>query len=136
MPAHLIPLVEVVMGKASSESLALIEQGVATPADIDKAVRFGFGFRYVAAGPIMQKEIAGWDVHAAAASTIYPTLSNATNPSSVLTDKPAQGHLGMKTGQGFYEWDEESIRAEKHRYAQALRSALAILEADLPPIQP
>ncbi len=118
------------------EAFALIQEGIATPEDIDAAVRFGFGFRYLAAGPIMQKEHAGLDVHAAAAATIYPSLSNAAEPYPVLADKPRQGRLGMKSGQGFYTWDEASIALERQRYERALQGALRILERELPPIEP
>jgi 3-hydroxybutyryl-CoA dehydrogenase len=175
MPAHIVPLVEVVLGPDTDpaaadalyafmrrcgsvpimvrkdvpgfianrlqhalgrEAFALIQEGVATPEDIDAAVRFGFGFRYVAAGPVMQKEHAGLDIHAAAAATIYPTLSNAAVPPPVLADKPAQGKLGMKTKEGFYHWTEESIQAERQRYNRALRAGLEILGDDLPGIEP
>lgn len=175
MPAHIVPLVEVVLGPDSDAALAdalatfmqrcgsvpilvrkdvpgfianrlqhalgreafsLIQEGVATPQDIDAAVRFGFGFRYVAAGPIMQKEHAGIDVHAAAAATIYPTLSNVATPPPVLADKPKNGTIGMKSGKGFYDWSEDSIAVEKQRYNKALRAGLEILADDLPKIDP
>ena len=175
MPAHIVPLVEVVLGPDSDpaagqalmgfmrrcgsvpilvrkdvpgfianrlqhalgrEAFALIQEGVASPEDIDAAVRFGFGFRYLAAGPIMQKEHAGWDIHAAAAATIYPSLSNADKPAPVLADKPRHGHLGMKSGQGFYAWPPERIRAEQDRYSRVLRAGLQILAEELPPIEP
>ena len=42
------------------EALSLIDQGIVTPEDIDAAVRYGFGFRYAALGPIAQKEMSGW----------------------------------------------------------------------------
>jgi len=175
MPAHIVPLAEVVMGPDTDPELAqglyvfirrcgsvpimvrkdvpgfvgnrlqhalgreafsMIQDGIVSAEDIDNAVRFGFGFRYVAAGPILQKEHAGFDVHAAAAATIYPSLSNASAPPSVLADKPRDGHLGMKTGQGFYSWTPEKIATERARYDKALRAGLDILAADLPPIEP
>jgi 3-hydroxybutyryl-CoA dehydrogenase len=175
MPAHIVPLVEVVMGPDTDkdradalaafmrrcgsvpilvrkdipgfianrlqhalgrEAFSLIQEGIATPEDIDAAVRFGFGFRYLAAGPIMQKEHAGLDVHAAAAATIYPTLSNISVPPPVLADKPRNGRLGMKSGEGFYKWPDESMRAERARYDRALRAGLKVLAEDLPKIEP
>ncbi|MYN11586.1 NAD-binding protein [Pusillimonas sp. TS35] len=175
MPAHIVPLAEVVLGpdtdadQAESvaafmrrcgsvpiivrkdvpgfvgnrlqhalarEAFSMIEAGIVSPEDIDNAVRFGFGFRYLAAGPVMQKEHAGLDVHAAAAATIYPSLSNVAQPPEVLASKPKEGKLGMKTGQGFYPWTPETIAAERKRYDEALRAGLKILAADLPEIQP
>ncbi|MFV9474627.1 3-hydroxyacyl-CoA dehydrogenase family protein [Advenella sp. RU8] len=175
MPAHIVPLVEVVLGKQTNpevgatlvalmkrcgsvpvlirkdvpgflanrlqhaigrEAYSLIQSGIVTAEDVDAAVRFGFGFRYLAAGPIMQKEIAGWDVHAAAAATIYPDLSNAAMPPAVLTDKIKNGNYGMKTGEGFYTWTPETMQEEKQRYDQVLRQGLEILSKDLPEIEP
>lgn len=175
MPAHVVPLVEVVLGKSADsdradelahfmrrcgcvpimvrkdipgfianrlqhalgrEVYSLIEAGVATPEDIDAAVRFGFGFRYLAAGPILQKEIAGLDVHAAAAATIYPSLSNVTVPPATLADKAKEGKSGMKSGQGFYHWDAASATKERERYYRVLQAALVAVSDELPKIQP
>ncbi len=56
----------------SREAFDLIDAGIVTPEDVDKAVRFGFGFRYLAAGPVLQRDHAGLEIHAAAGASIYP----------------------------------------------------------------
>jgi len=171
MPAHLVPLVEVVCGAASDaalartlvqlmrdsgkvpvlvrrdlpgflanrmqhalarEAFALIDAGIATPADVDAAVRFGFGFRFLAAGPVLQRDHAGLDIHCAAAATMYPTLAANAEPARVLREHVARGELGMKTGRGFYEWTPATIAAERARYEALLRAALELVRADLP----
>lgn len=173
MPAHLVPLVEVVCGAESAsdraawlcdfmracgsvpvlvrkdkpgflanrlqhalsrEAFALIDEGVASAEDVDAAVRFGFGFRYLAAGPVMQRDHAGIDVHCAAAATMYPTLSNTAEPARALSDRVARGDLGMKTGRGFYDWPEDKRIAERARYDALLRHGLALLAPELPAI--
>jgi len=110
------------------EAFALIEAGIATADDVDIAVRYGFGFRYLAAGPVLQRDHAGLDVHASAAAEIYPTLANDAVPSRELTDRVRAGRLGMKTGGGFRDWTPASIAAERERYERVLRAAQAILE--------
>ena len=174
MPAHLVPLVEVVCGPQSDpalaasladfmratgkvpvivkkdlpgflanrlqhalarEALALVESGVASVADVDAAVRFGFGFRFLAAGPLLQRDHAGLDVHAAAAATMYPGLADNKAPSSALTDRVQAGRLGMKAGGGFYDWTPVQIAKERARYEGLLRAGLALLEPELPPIR-
>lgn len=174
MPAHLVPLVEVVCGPASDKALAaaladfmrstgmvpvivkkdlpgflanrlqhalareayaLIDAGVATIEDVDAAVRFGFGFRYIAAGPLLQRDHAGLDVHAAAAATMYPSLAVNREPSNTITDLVAAGRLGMKTGAGFYDWTPETIARERSRYEALLRSGLALLAPELPKVE-
>ena len=173
MPAHLVPLVEVVLGPHTDaaqaqrlcsymrgcgsvpvlvrkdkpgflanrlqhalarEAFAMIDEGIATPEDVDTAVRFGFGFRYLAAGPVLQRDHAGLDVHCAAAATMYPSLSNTAEPARVLQGHVNAGRLGMKTGAGFYEWPEDRRQAERLRYDHLLQKGLALLADELPPL--
>ncbi len=110
------------------EAFALIDQGFASPEDVDAAVKYGFGFRFLAAGPVLQKDISGIEIHCAAAATMYPHLANDTVPAKVLRDKVASGKLGMKTGEGFFRWTPESAEKEKARYEKVLLQALAILK--------
>ena len=165
MPAHLIPLVEVVRSPATDPALAekvgaimkslgkrpvqvkkdvigflgnriqgalmrealwLIEQGVASAEDIDATVRLSFGFRYAAAGPIVQKEHSGWDTTCAVAKIIYPDLCNEPGPPPVLQRNVDAGRLGFKTGRGFFEWTDESMAKERARYERALNKCLEI----------
>lgn len=171
MPAHSVPLVEVVYSDASDpargdelcafmratgkvpvkvkkdvpgflanrlqhalcrEAFALIEAGIATAEDVDLAVRFSFGFRFLAVGPMLQRDHAGLDVHCAAASTIYPDLADNKEPPRVLRDKVAAGHHGIKAGRGFYEWTPESIARERERYARLLEKALELIQDEIP----
>ena len=169
MPAHLIPLVEVVrssqtdvtlaekvgdimrslgkrpvqgkkdvigflgnriQGALMREALWLIEQGVASPEDIDATVRLSFGFRYAAAGPIMQKEHSGWDTTCAVAKIIWPDLTNASGPPPILQKNVDQGRIGFKTKGGFFPWDDASIAKERARYERALRKCLEIFREE------
>ena len=114
----------------SREALSLVERGIATPEDVDNAVRYGFGFRYIAAGPLLQRDHAGLDIHCAAAATIYPDLCNSPVPSPCLRDLVRAGHIGMKSGRGFYEWTEAGMAEEKARYEAALSAASRILDAE------
>jgi len=169
MPAHLIPLVEVVrsihtdiptaekvgaimsalgkrpvqvkkdvigflgnriQGALMREALWLIEQGVASPEDVDATVRLSFGFRYAAAGPIMQKEHSGWDTTCAVAKIIWPDLSNADGPPPILQRHVDEGRIGFKTKAGFFPWNDESIAKERARYERALRKCLEIFREE------
>lgn len=116
----------------SREAFALIDEGIASPEDVDAAVRFGFGFRFLAAGPVLQRDHAGIEVHCAAAATMYPTLSNTDVPAQALRDRVARGDLGMKTGKGFFDWPEDRRLAERARYDALLRQGLALLASELP----
>ena len=169
MPAHLVPLVEIVCSDQTDPALAqgmgrfmesvdcmvvmvkrdipgflanrlqhalmreawsLIDRGIASPEDVDKAVRFGFGMRYLAAGPVLQKEHSGLDVNFLASSSVFPDLCNDDRPPPVLADKVKRGELGMKTGQGFWTWSAGRIATEKARYSRVLVKSLALLKED------
>lgn len=109
------------------EALALIDAGIASPEDVDLAVRYSFGFRYAAVGPIMQKEISGWDTTLRAGTEIYPTLSNTATVPACLAERVAQGKIGMKSGEGFLKWTPETIKAAKAEYERKLKAAFQLL---------
>lgn len=117
------------------EAFALIDAGVASPEDVDAAVRFGFGFRFLAAGPVLQRDHAGLEVHCAAGATMYPSLAANTEPSKCLADRVAAGKFGMKTGEGFFKWTPETMAAERERYQNMLLAGLDLLKQELPPVQ-
>ena len=105
----------------------LIERGLTSAEDIDKAVRYGFGFRYLAWGPIMQKECTGLDTQLAAAGAIYRSLNNAPKPSKILSDMTSRGETGADAGKGIWDWTPEKVAAERAIYAKTLDAAAAIL---------
>ena len=112
------------------EALYLIADGVVTPEGVDTAVRYGFGFRFLACGPMMQKEMSGWDTNFYAGSSVYPHLYAEKIPPQFLKDMVTNGHIGMKTRRGLWEWTDESAAKEKTRIEKALQAALRILQAD------
>lgn len=112
------------------EALYLVADGVVTPEAVDTAVRYGFGFRFLACGPMMQKEMSGWDTNFYAGSSVYPHLYAGKIPPQFLKDMVAKGHIGMKTRRGLWEWTDESVAKEKARIEKVLQAALQILQAD------
>ena len=112
------------------EALSLIDSGIATPEDIDTAVRYSFGFRYAACGPVMQKEISGWDSMARAAAEIYPSLSNTHVLADCVAGLIAVGKTGMKAGGGFMAWPAELAASERAAYEVRLKSAFDVLGLD------
>jgi 3-hydroxybutyryl-CoA dehydrogenase len=109
------------------EAMALIDSGIATPEDVDTAVRYSFGFRYAAAGPVLQKEISGWDSMARAAAEIYPSLSNTHVLSDCVSGIIAAGKTGMKAGAGFMQWPAETAAKERAAYEVRLKAAFDVL---------
>jgi 3-hydroxybutyryl-CoA dehydrogenase len=112
------------------EAMDLIDRGIATPQDVDTAVRYSFGFRYAAAGPVLQKEISGWDSMARAAEEIYPSLTNTAVLAHCVADNIAQGKNGMKSGAGFMTWNPEQIKAARSAYDKRLKAAFDVLKLE------
>ena len=110
------------------EALSLVEDGIATPEDIDTAVRYSFGFRYAAVGPMTQKEISGWEGMTLAAELIYPSLSNITAPPPCISNLVKNGKTGINKGEGFRRWSAEEATMMKRNYEERLKAAFAVLK--------
>ena len=102
----------------------LIDSGIARPEDVDRAVRFGFGFRFQYAGPVVSRDIHGLPVHLATASTIIPTLHNGKLPGALLRRLVAEGHHGVRTGRGFYKWDTKTVGRRLEHFSRLMEGAL------------
>lgn len=84
------------------EAMRMVEQGVASPQDIDKALELGYGHPM---GPLRVSDLVGLDVRLAVAEYLHRELKTPHyEPPALLRDKVAAGDLGKKTGKGFYEW--------------------------------
>ena len=84
------------------EAMRMVEQGVASPADIDKAMELGYNHPM---GPLKLTDLVGLDVRLAIAEHLHRTLGRDTfRPPQILRDLVAEGRLGKKSGRGFYEW--------------------------------
>ena len=142
-PAHLIPLVEVIPGEATSEetvrtavgmarrigkqpivvrkevpgyvtvrlqaalvreAVHLVEEGVATSAEIDTAMKDGLGMRWALLGPLEIADLGGVDVFNIVTRNLNPHLSAAQGGLRLLETLVASGRLGVKSGAGFYEY--------------------------------
>ncbi len=168
MPAHLIPLVEVVCGKETAtgtvefvmqallsigkkpvkvavdlpgfianrlqhalarEAMSLVQKGVATVEDVDEVVKSSLAIRLLFSGPLEQRDFNGLDVHLSIASYLYENLENTCKPLKILEDKVAEDKLGLKTGEGFYDWrnkDKGKVYSDKN---QNLIDVLKFLKA-------
>jgi 3-hydroxybutyryl-CoA dehydrogenase len=84
------------------EAMRMVEDGVASAADIDKAMELGYGHPM---GPLRVSDLVGLDVRLAIAEYLHGELGGERfRPPDVLRRKVAAAELGKKTGRGFYEW--------------------------------
>jgi 3-hydroxybutyryl-CoA dehydrogenase len=106
-------LVKDVPGFASSrlgialglEAMRMVEQGVASPRDIDTAMELGYNHPM---GPLKLTDLVGLDVRLSIAEYLHRELGTETfRPPELLRRMVSEGKLGKKTGEGFYDWSKE-----------------------------
>ena len=85
------------------EAIRMVEDGVATAADIDAAMELGYRH---AMGPLRTTDIVGLDVRLGIAEELHAKLGDRFAPPALLRRMVAEGRLGRKTGRGFYEWSD------------------------------
>jgi len=97
------------------EAIALVANGVCDAATIDDVVKRGFGQRLAVLGPLEQTDLVGLDLTKSIHDTLMPDLDSAQTCNPFIDQLLEQGHLGMKTGRGFYQWTDESAAAVRKR---------------------
>ena len=116
----------------AKEAIALIEEGVATPAEVDRIVKTSIGFRLGAFGPIEISDMAGIDTY----KSIYEYLDEKLpgdrfKPPKILTDLALEGRLGLKNLKGFYEYDSDSVDKEHRKRDRMLYRRLEMYRKEL-----
>jgi 3-hydroxybutyryl-CoA dehydrogenase len=83
------------------EAMRMLEEGVASAADIDTAMELGYGHPM---GPLRLTDLVGLDVRLRIAEYLHAELGDRFKPPRILSEKVRGGELGKKAGKGFYEW--------------------------------
>ncbi|MEM7308806.1 MAG: 3-hydroxyacyl-CoA dehydrogenase family protein [Planctomycetota bacterium] len=83
------------------EAIRMVEAGVASAEDIDKAMTLGYGFPM---GPLKLTDLVGLDVRLSIADYLAREIGPHFQPPALLREKVERGELGKKSGQGFYTW--------------------------------
>ena len=89
------------------ESIYLIEQGITTAADIDKAVKYAMGMRYASIGLLEYFDAVGYNLESTIASNVYPDLCDTKEIQSLVKEGLASGMTGQAAGQGLYDWSQK-----------------------------
>lgn len=170
LPAHLIPIVEIVAGAKTDpevvniscellteagkkpvvvckdvpgfignrmqhalvrEAVSIVDQGIASPEDVDAVVRLSFGLRLPVTGPLESMDLAGLDLVLGIESYLFKSICRDQEPSPLLSRLVAAGKLGSKTGQGFRNWTPEQVDALKQAREADLIARLRAMKKDL-----
>ncbi|MDQ6627327.1 MAG: 3-hydroxyacyl-CoA dehydrogenase NAD-binding domain-containing protein, partial [Pseudomonadota bacterium] len=113
-----------------NEAYRLIESGITTAADIDRAARAMLGPRMCINGLIEQKDISGLRIHADAQRSIVPSLNHEATACALLQEMVARGETGLDAGRGFYDWTGQSPKRVRQATADRLAALLRFLAED------
>ena len=117
-PGFIGPRLQVLL---MNEAVRLVEEGVATPEDVDKAFRAGMGFRYASVGIFEFIDWGGVDILYRASRYMSEALGDDRfRPARLVEQKMAYNELGPKTGRGFFDYGGERRRTFETQKIRAL----------------
>ena len=110
-PGYIVPRLQALV---MNEAARMVEQGVATPEDIDRACRYGFGFRYANMGLVEFIDFGGNDILYYASRYLAEALEDPRfAPPEIVVRHMNEGANGLRDGKGFYDW--ASVDAAAYR---------------------
>ncbi len=95
-----------------NEAFRMLEQGVASASEIDKAIKLGLNHPL---GPFEMADLVGLDVRLAILEHLHATLGETFRPSNLMRQYVQAGRYGKKVGKGVYEYDDDGLRIESGR---------------------
>lgn len=108
-PGYIVPRLQVVL---MNEAARMIEEGVATAEDIDRATRFGFGLRYAAMGVVEFIDVGGNDILYYASRYLSEALDDQRYASPEIVGRyMREGRNGLRDGKGFHDWSGTDVGA-------------------------
>jgi 3-hydroxybutyryl-CoA dehydrogenase len=112
------------------EAVNIVQLGLASPEDVDTAVKMGMGIRFPVWGPLEHIDAVGLDLAVSVQRDVLPGLNNRAEPPKLLNDLVSEGSLGHKSGQGMYDWSEKDMETLKNRRDRFIIHALKHMRND------
>jgi 3-hydroxybutyryl-CoA dehydrogenase len=131
-PGFIVPRIQAL---AMNEAARMVEEGVASAEDIDKAVRYGFGFRYAVLGLLEFIDWGGGDILYYASRYLEGALgSDRYRAPEVISQNMREGRIGLRTGAGFLDYTGLDVDAYRERRLSELVSLLRHVGLARPPV--
>lgn len=113
------------------EAIALVEEGLATPQEVDRVVKTSFGFRLGAYGPFEIMDQAGADTYLSVFEYLFSKLPrDHFRPPPLLQKQVAAGRLGLKSSQGFYDYGPGAADAMRRDRDRKFYSRLNLVKSE------
>jgi 5-formyl-3-hydroxy-2-methylpyridine 4-carboxylic acid 5-dehydrogenase len=110
------------------EAVSLVEKRVVSPEELDKCFKWGLGLKLAVIGPMELLDVAGLDIYEAVASYLNEDLENSAAVPAYISNLTKEKRLGMKTGNGIFDYTPEKIqqlRAARAAKLMAVRKAMS-----------
>jgi 3-hydroxybutyryl-CoA dehydrogenase len=131
-PGFIVPRIQAL---AMNEAARMVEEGVASAEDIDKAIRYGFGFRYAVMGLLEFIDWGGGDILYYASRYLEGALgSDRYRAPEVISRNMHEGRIGMRTGAGFLDYSGLDIDAYREQRLATLVELLRHFGLARPPV--
>jgi 3-hydroxybutyryl-CoA dehydrogenase len=131
-PGFIVPRIQAL---AMNEAARMVEEGVASPEDIDKAIRYGFGFRYAVMGLLEFIDWGGGDILYYASRYLEGALgSDRYRAPEVISRNMRDGRIGMRTGAGFLDYSGLDVEAYREQRLAAMVDLLRHFDLARPPV--
>jgi 3-hydroxybutyryl-CoA dehydrogenase len=131
-PGFIVPRIQAL---AMNEAARMVEEGVASAEEIDKAIRYGFGFRYAVLGLLEFIDWGGGDILYYASRYLEGALgSDRYRAPEVISRNMEEGRIGLRTGAGFLDYSGLDIDAYRERRLAALVDMLRHFGLARPPV--
>ncbi|MBT6275100.1 MAG: 3-hydroxybutyryl-CoA dehydrogenase [Chromatiales bacterium] len=125
-PGFIIPRIQAL---AMNEAARLVEEGVATPEDIDTATRYGFGVRFAILGLLEFIDYGGGDILYYASRYLSKELGDDRHAApDIVNDMMERGDTGLRAGQGFYNYTDRDVDEYQRETIRKFVDLLAHLE--------
>jgi 3-hydroxybutyryl-CoA dehydrogenase len=131
-PGFIVPRIQAL---AMNEAARMVEEGVASAEDIDKAIRYGFGFRYAVMGLLEFIDWGGGDILYYASRYLEGALgSDRYRAPEVISRNMHEGRIGMRTGAGFLDYSGLDIERHREQRLATLVELLGHFKLARPPV--
>jgi 3-hydroxybutyryl-CoA dehydrogenase len=131
-PGFIVPRIQAL---AMNEAARMVEEGVAKPEEIDKAIRYGFGFRYAVLGLLEFIDWGGGDILYYASRYLEGALhSDRYRAPEVISNNMRDGRIGMRTGAGFLDYSGLDVDVYRERRLAAMVDMLRHFGLARPPV--
>jgi 3-hydroxybutyryl-CoA dehydrogenase len=131
-PGYIVPRIQAI---AMNEAARMVEEGVATPEDLDKAIKYGFGFRFAVLGLLEFIDWGGGDILYYASRYLTRSLGNERYAAPDIIERNMnEGRIGLKTGQGFLNYENLDLDAYRRERLKAFARMLDQLGLVKPPV--